>query len=397
MPTLVLCEPTGKRTTFELKGEKVFVGRSGENHILVDDHRSSRRHCVFEPTPDGRWQIRDLKSMNGTLLNGRPVESAVLSSGDRVAIGETELRFQDEAVPRESMPTEAITAVGAAAPKPAAPARRRPPSTPEEARLETESLRRLLEITKRMNAEQDLDPLLALILDSAIDLTRAERGFLILLEEGHMKFRVARTHGGAPIEHPELQISHHIASEVLQSKRTVISADAQEDERFSGAKSVKDLNLRSVLCTPLLYQARLVGALYIDNTYDRSVFDERDIELLEAFSAQAAVALNNVRARREIEAKHVELKNSYRTIEVLNRELADRVARQTEELTSVKEELLESRGQLSLKYDYGNIVGRSARMQEIFRILDRITDVAVPVLIQGESGTGKELIARSIH
>jgi transcriptional regulator with PAS, ATPase and Fis domain len=73
------------------------------------------------------------------------------------------------------------------------------------------------------------------------------------------------------------------------------------------------------------------------------------------------------------------------------------VARQTEELDSVKEELLESRGQLSLKYDYGSIVGRSQKMQEIFRILDRITDVTVPVLIQGESGTGKELVARSIH
>jgi transcriptional regulator with GAF, ATPase, and Fis domain len=398
MPILVVSEPSGKRATYELKGEKVFVGRSAENHILVDDHRSSRRHCVVEPTPDGRWQVRDLKSLNGTQLNGKPVETSILSPGDRISIGETELRFQDEVLKREGMPTEVLPAIGAGEKKPPPPRHHRAaPLSTESSRIENESLRRLLEITKKMNAEQDLDPLLTVILDSAIDLTCAERGFLILLDEGHMKFQVARTREGGAIEHPELQISHHIASEVLQSKRTVISADAQEDQRFSGAKSVKDLNLRSVCCTPLLFQQRLVGALYIDNTYDRGVFDEGDIDLLEAFSAQASVALNNVRSRREIESKHQELKSSYRTIEVLNRELADRVARQTEELDSVKEELLESRGQLGLKYDYGNIIGRSTRMQEIFRILDRITDVAVPVLIQGDSGTGKELIARSIH
>ncbi|MHC4779592.1 MAG: sigma 54-interacting transcriptional regulator [Planctomycetota bacterium] len=400
MPYLVLIAPGGVKQNFELKSEKVFLGRSAENHIPLDDHKSSRRHCVVEPLPDGRWQVRDLESLNGTLINGEGLTEHVLEEGDRIEIGETALEFfagiraekmspaVTEQVRHVSAPTKAMKR---------RKKRRTGPLTPEAAVREAESIRKLLDVTKRLNSEQKIDSLLGMILDTAIELTRAERGFLILLENGEMKFRVAHTDQGGPIDHPELQISHHIASEVLQSKRTVISADAQTDKRFHRAKSVRDLKLRSVLCTPLLFQKRLVGALYIDNTYRESIFGEMDIELLEAFSAQGAVALNNVKNLAELESKHKELKRSYQTIEVLNHELEDRIARQTEELLSVKEELQESRGQLSLKYDYGNIVGRSTKMQEIFRILDRITDVVVPVVIVGESGTGKELIARSIH
>ncbi|MHC4599956.1 MAG: sigma 54-interacting transcriptional regulator, partial [Planctomycetota bacterium] len=340
-----------------------------------------------------------LESLNGTLINGEDLTEHVLEEGDRIEIGATALEFMNaSAGPGPAQAAEAPRHIAAPTRAMKRKKKRRTGAlSPAEAMQEAESIRKLLEVTKRMNSEQKIDALLGLILDTAINLTQAERGFLILLENGEMKFRLAHTDGGDAIEHPELQISHHITSEVLQSKRTVISADAQTDKRFQRAKSVRDLKLRSVLCTPLLFQKRLVGALYIDNTYRESNFGERDIELLEAFSSQAAVSLNNVKTLAELESKHKELKRSYQTIEVLNHELEDRIARQTEELISVKEELQESRGQLSLKYDYGNIVGRSPKMQEIFRILDRITDVVVPVVIQGESGTGKELIARSIH
>jgi len=401
MPILVLIEPGGKTRTYDLKSEKVFIGRSAENHIPLQDHKASRQHCVVEPLPSGRWQVRDLESMNGTLLNGDDLDEKLLEDGDRIEIGQSAIHFEEASPLLEmSFPqTERIRAIGGTTRSVRRRKRPRdaPTTTPDEALKETENIRRLLEITKHINSEQNLDSLLTVILDTAIELTRSERGFLILLENGEMKFRVAHSSEGETIEHPELQISHHITSEVMQSKRTVISADAQMDERFRRSKSVRNLKLRSVLCTPLLFQERLVGALYIDNTYEESNFGEKDIGLLEAFSAQAAVALNNARTRVELEDKHSELQKSYHTIEVLNHELEDRIARQTEELLTVKEELQESRGQLSLKYDYRNIVGCSMKMQEIFRILDRITDVTVPVVIQGESGTGKELIARSIH
>ncbi len=402
MPFLLLIEPSGATKTFDLTSEKVFVGRSADNQIPLEDHKASRRHCVIEPVPEGGWRLRDLESLNGTLLNGDEVNEKVLEDGDRIAIGMTELVFRD-AVPHEppvaAAPTEKVRPVRG----PTKAMRRKrdpggdPPADKDALLSADERIFRIFEVTKRMNAEGQLERLLTIILDTAIELTCSERGFLILLEDGEMKFRLAHTAEGETIDHPELQISHHIASEVLQSKRTVISADAQTDKRFRGAKSVRDLRLLSVLCTPLIFGDELVGALYIDNTYHESVFGERDIELLEVFSAQAAVALNNATTRAELETSHEELKQSHDTIARLNRELEDRVARQTEELNTVREELEESRGQLSLKYDYGNIIGKSAKMQEIFRILDRITDVIVPVVIQGESGTGKELIARSIH
>ncbi|MBI3099600.1 MAG: sigma 54-interacting transcriptional regulator [Planctomycetes bacterium] len=260
-----------------------------------------------------------------------------------------------------------------------------------------DNLLRLTAITTALNSEHNLRRLLDAIMDAVIEITSAERGFLILLEAGRMDFKVARNFDKEAVKKPEFKISHSIAETVIKSGRPLITADAQTDEKFSAYVSVSDLKLRSVLCLPFAVKERVLGCLYIDNRFETGLFTDADLSLLTAFASQAAVAIENARLIEENLRKQEELQKSKEQIEALNRRLEEKVRSQSAELVEVREVLRHSQSQLETKYNYKNIIARSPRMQEVFRLLDRVTDSNVPVLIEGESGTGKELVARAIH
>ena len=107
--------------------------------------------------------------------------------------------------------------------------------------------------------------------------------------------------------------------------------------------------------------------------------------------------MQNARLHEENGRRLAELTAAHAEVEELNRILSDRVAQTSAELHEVREQVLRNLDEAPLKYNYSNIVGSSRPMQEVFRLLDKVTDSDVPVLIQGESGTGKELVARALH
>jgi len=370
MPIRVNVVKGGLRRSFEYADFPISIGRAPENRLVVDDRKASRWHCVLERDDSGRVRLKDLGSRNGTEVDGRPVETLALDPGRAFSIGTTRLSFEEIAA-RDESPLE----------------------------RENRNLRRLLEINRRIGGERDLDPLLRLIVDTAIDLTRAERGFLILAAAGSQgpSFRVSRLAGGGDVPEPEVEVSRTIAERVFSTGRPVASRDAVADETLSAMQSIRNLKVRSVLCVPLREGKRTIGALYLDNRSERGVFSDEDLRLLEAFADQAAIALENARLLRENEARRVELERSEKKVLELNAELRGLLRRKSAELEQAKTDLRETRAALSFKYDYRNIVGESAPMRELFALLDRVTDTSAPVLVQGESGTGKELIARALH
>jgi len=256
-------------------------------------------------------------------------------------------------------------------------------------------LRRLLSINQRINSERRLPILLELVLDAVLELTDAERGFILLLNEDDvLQVRIARNMAGDadglnPAE-GEFSLSQSIAEQAARQGEAVITVDAAMDERFSDAVSVHGLRIRSVMAVPLRVKGRVVGTVYMDNRLRRGAFSEGDLVLVRDFAQQAAIAIENARLHEELQARQEE-------IERLNVELASKVARQEAEIQDMRTELRQNQAALQVRYDYSNIVGSTPRMTELFHLLDRITDVELPVVIHGESGTGKELVARAIH
>src|SRR6185503_19728985 len=149
--------------------------------------------------------------------------------------------------------------------------------------------RRVLEVNRRLSSTLDTGEVLQLAMDSAVELTGAERGFLILaVQPGKastkLEVAVARNIDRERIGKSQLKFSHSIAKRVVQSGEATLTVDALADERFASNASVHGLKLRSIVCVPIRGQGNVLGALYLDNRFQRGRFAPADADLLDAFA-----------------------------------------------------------------------------------------------------------------
>src|SRR5205814_1269715 len=127
-----------------------------------------------------------------------------------------------------------------------------------------------------------------------------------------------------------------------------------------------------------------------DHRYKRGIFEADAVELVVAFADQVALALTNARLHDELAQKTRDLETEKQRVEMM-------LVGQGEVIDRLTEAVRRQQEALEHRYDYANIVGRSASMQHLFATLDRVIDTEATILIQGESGTGKELVARAVH
>ncbi len=297
-------------------------------------------------------------------------------------------------------------------PRRAALPRALPEPTRDRASRREHKLELLVDINKRLNSSLDAQEVLTRAMDAAIELTGAERGFVLLAKAPHrsspsadtpepasskrkgsakaLQVAVARNLDREQIGRSHLKFSRAIAEKVIQDGHPVVTADARDDSRFRGNQSVHAMQLQSVACVPVSSPAGVLGALYLDNRFRRGSFDAEDVDLLMALADQVALALENARLLSELVQRNEELDKQRRRVEALARGQAAEIDRLTEVVRTAQQSLQH-------RYDYSNIVGASPAMQAVFDVLDRVIDSSLPVLIQGESGTGKELVARALH
>lgn len=278
-------------------------------------------------------------------------------------------------------------------------AKRRTPGGPQPSQLTapalSDKLRRLLDINAKLNSSLRTRDVLSRTMDAAVELVGAERGFLILLEgpdriDGRVTVPVARNLDREEVGKRHLKFSKTIAEQCMLTGEPIVTTDAQVDGRFATNASVHAMRLKSVVCVPIRSPSGTLGALYLDNRFQRGTFDAEDIDMLAAFGNQAAIALTNARLHDELRRRTRELEQERARVQELMDSQAAEIGRLTDQVRTTQQ-VLEHR------YDYSNIVGRSRAMQQVFATLDRVIDSEVPVLILGESGTGKELIARALH
>jgi sigma-B regulation protein RsbU (phosphoserine phosphatase) len=154
----------------------------------------------------------------------------------------------------------------------------------------------LYRLSHTFNSSLDLDEVLNRVMDEVIAVTRAERGFVMLHEaDGSPVFRVARGMDQSTIDDPQFQISRSVVERVADEGQSVLTSDAQRDDRFSMRESVRNLGLRSILCVPLRVKDKVLGVVYVDNRLQVGIFIQADLELLTSIASSAAIAIENAR------------------------------------------------------------------------------------------------------
>jgi GAF domain-containing protein len=133
-------------------------------------------------------------------------------------------------------------------------------------------------------------------MDRVIELMHASRGFIVLVDEDTGIMSVVMAGGDTdPDKSRGFLGSKTVIEQVVKTGKAVVSTDASIDDRFKGQQSVILQNLRSIIAVPLVTKDKVIGAVYVDNPFRASIFEEKDKEFLQAIADLAAIAIDNAR------------------------------------------------------------------------------------------------------
>lgn len=175
--------------------------------------------------------------------------------------------------------------------------------------IELRQLRALAETTALINSSLDTSSVLNQVIDTVIQLTGAERGYIMLTNKqtGALEFRVARGIDREQLSREEFTVSNTIINEVFSTGQPVLTDNARADPRYQSMESIVGYQLRSILAVPLIVRGETIGAVYCDNRALSAVFKDSELNLLTAFANQAAVAIENARLFEAARAQLAEI------------------------------------------------------------------------------------------
>jgi hypothetical protein len=185
----------------------------------------------------------------------------------------------------------------------------------------------LYQVSQILGTSLQLDEVLNQVMDAVIGLTGAERGMLMMVEAetGELRVRAARNVAQGQLEQDDMTFSRTVIQTVMETGEGVVTTNAQEDPRFAGEESVIAFGLRSILCAPLRARSKTIGAIYVDNRARAGLFTPEDLDLLNAFAAQAAAAIDNAnlftQTDQSLAARVAELEELARIVRKLNTSL----------------------------------------------------------------------------
>jgi two-component system, NtrC family, sensor kinase len=330
---LSIIQGPAKGKVFNLPSdEPQLIGRSSEA-IPIDDNAISRRHAELTPD-DGAWYLRDLQSQNGTWLNGtRIFDRARLKPGDQIRVGQTLLVFggapskahdavrvvgkdRVEASIERTMPSVSLNERSWGTPVPRDPNEDSVILAEPEPRLAAlDHLRIIYRLTSMLSQRvMDRGQLLEGVIDLVFSEFSPQRGCVMLLDEegspitgpitqpSQLKFVPAVVRfKEQPLDADSAQInvSKTILQHTIAKHEGILATNAMNDPRFAKGDSVQRMNIRSAICSPIVFREKTYGAIYIDSSVANYTFTPEQLSLMNAIGQHAGLALANAELYQE--------------------------------------------------------------------------------------------------
>ncbi len=358
LPKLLVVSGPLRNSHFPL-GSDLTIGRDPGNSIRLDDPAVSPHHCSIHVLGEHSI-LTDLQSHSGTFVNGIPVTLRELKPGDEIAVADSVFLFEAEKL--QSAMNTPIDIFD----QDARNARTLEFRSDELLTMEPDSLAALsrqarmarnlsalLQICRGVGALGDAESLPWQLLGMIMDVIPAERGAILLMDEGstEVSSHVAWDRVSGPHQEP-VHVSRGIIRRVIEEGVSLLDSDPDR----SGSE-------QTLLCVPIvsptLARDKPLGLIYLESHRSATALSEEDFRLLSAIASLGAIGIENARQ-------------------------FDRLGKENQRL----------RADFSLTHD---MVGRGPGMREVYHFIERVAPTDSTVLIHGESGTGKELVASAIH
>jgi serine phosphatase RsbU (regulator of sigma subunit)/pSer/pThr/pTyr-binding forkhead associated (FHA) protein len=306
--SLVVVDPSGNRKRVPIDPLPFLIGRQPDNHLILRDSRVSRTHARIV-VEDGVYVLQDSGSRHGTFVNGKRLARKSLEDSDRIEFGAQDsyqLLFALDGAGLKRL----LDQVGAG-------------ETATQALgigSNLAKLRAILDLARTLQSSFSIDEVLASVVDTALTITGAERGFLLLRTSGDLDTRVARDRRGQNLQPGDLRVPRQVIRRALENRRELLSMNF-DPAGASGDRpdhSIVDLDLRSVICVPLVRiragqgdSTSLIstgnetaGLLYMDSRFNPADLAGGNRELLQTLAIEASTVLENARLLQEEQAKN---------------------------------------------------------------------------------------------
>jgi phosphoserine phosphatase RsbU/P len=307
-PRLVVIEPSGTRREVQITSFPFRIGRQADNELTLRDSRISRQQAQIT-LDDGTVSIEDMGSRHGTFVNGEKIIRRELKANDRIDFGMNDsykLMYIGDSATIEEL-VERVEA----------------PAPAEAGSRELYHLGLLLEVARTLGTGLSLEDVLTAVVDAAIQVTRTERGVLLLANPaGELHMAVARDAQRATLRPEQLQVSQSVVKRVANSRRELIVTDTGNESSMGAQESVAKLELHTIVAIPIdklplietldatitTRQGELLGVLYLDSHAPSSAFSDLDRQVLRTLAREAASVVENARlfaaARAKVRLDH---------------------------------------------------------------------------------------------
>lgn len=349
MPYLVLLNEDNTTTTLKISKERTTLGSKSENDLVAPMKGVSRHHAHIVQE-NGQFILEDLDSTNFVFVNSQQVDRHVLKDRTVFGLGDYAVilfleNFEESAVEeflkkhsKNREPTTTTRIFHTNLPK------------------SVKELEILIELGATISSSLDLDTVLHVILEKAMELMAAERGFIMLLENGVLVPKVARNMNQDLVEDERYSYSQSFAEKSIEKGETIISTNVAEDPRYKSA-SIISHKILSIMSSPLRIGEDTIGCLYVDVRQTNRYFSQKDASFFTALANQAAIAIHNATLTENLKKNQIFLEQTNNQLQ-----------RSLEKLIETNLKLERQRNELEVLYEVSRSLNMASDMESILRL-----------------------------